>query len=89
MLLAGEQAVILGEPADDPRPSSALAGPTVVPGPHPERSYPQGVTTLQGETVFQQPDRRMHRTGLDCTSLHRFRATAIFYPNFFPKVQQS
>jgi hypothetical protein len=31
----------------------------------------------------------MHRTGLDCTSLHRFRATAIFYPNFYPKAQQS
>jgi hypothetical protein len=29
----------------------------------------------------------MQRTGLDCTSLHRFRATAIFYPNFYPKRQ--
>ena len=68
---------------------SALAGPTVVPGPYPERSYLQGATTLDGETLFRQPDRRMHRTGLGCTSLHRFRATAIFYPNFYLKVQQS
>lgn len=59
------------------------------PRPHPERSYPQGATTLQGETLFQQPDRRMHRTGLAYTSLHRFRARAIFYPNFYPKEQQS
>jgi hypothetical protein len=49
----------------------------------------QGATTLQGETLFQQPGRRIHRTGLACTSLHRFRARAIFYPNFYPKVQQS
>jgi hypothetical protein len=31
----------------------------------------------------------MHITGLDCTSLHRFRARAIFYPNLYPKEQQS
>lgn len=59
------------------------------PRPHPERSYPRSATTLLDETLFQQPDRRMHRTGLACTSLHRFRTTAIFYPNFYPEVQQS
>src|SRR5580693_1935574 len=31
----------------------------------------------------------MHGTGLGCTSLHGFRTTAIFYQNFYPKVQQS
>ena len=67
----------------------ALAGPTAVPGPHPDRSYPQGAITFQGETLFQQPDRRMHGTGLGCTSLHGFRATAIFYPDFYPEVRQS
>jgi hypothetical protein len=30
----------------------------------------------------------VHGTGPRCTSLHRFRAAAIFYPNFYPNRQQ-
>jgi hypothetical protein len=80
VLLAGEQAVILAgqEMAREPVarwPGDRSTGSA--PRPHSERSYPQDATTLQGETLFQQPDRRMHKTGLDCTSLHRFRTMAI------------
>ena len=32
---------------------------------------------------------RVHRTGLRRTSLHRFQATAIFYPIFYPNRQRS
>ena len=32
---------------------------------------------------------RDHRTAVRCTSLHRFPAAAIFYPNFYPKQQRS
>ena len=32
---------------------------------------------------------RDHRTAVRCTSLHRFPAAAIFYPNFYPKRQHS
>ena len=31
---------------------------------------------------------RVHRTGLRCTSFHRFQPAAIFYPNFYPKRQR-
>src|SRR5215472_13291011 len=31
----------------------------------------------------------VHRTGLCCTSFHRFQAAAIFYPNFYPNRQRS
>ena len=41
--------------------------------------------TRQGETLFEQA----HRTGLRCTSIHRFRAAAIFYPNFYPNRRRS
>jgi hypothetical protein len=30
-------------------------------------------------------DFRVHGTGLRCTSFHRFQATAVFYPIFYPK----
>jgi hypothetical protein len=86
-----------GRPAADPRDAQIAR---LRRSPHGSRTGPglgvralgdrlQGATTLQGETLLKQPDRRMHRTGLACTSLHRFRARAIFYPNFYPKVQQS
>ncbi len=32
---------------------------------------------------------RGHRTGLRCTSFHRFRAAAVFYPVFYPKKRRS
>jgi hypothetical protein len=85
-LLAGEQAVVLvGQ--EMTRGPVALGRADLSTGPYPERSYLQGAIALDGETLLQQPDRRMHRTGLGCTSPHGFRATAIFYPNFYPKVQ--
>jgi hypothetical protein len=31
----------------------------------------------------------IHRTGLPCTSLHRFRAAAVSYPRRYPKSQRS
>jgi len=32
---------------------------------------------------------RVHRTGLRCTSFHRFQAAAVFYPVFYPRRQCS
>jgi hypothetical protein len=32
------------------------------------------------------PGIRLHTTGLRCTSFHRLRAAAIFYPDFYPKM---
>ena len=88
LLLAGEQAVIVAGREMTREPVARWPG-RAVPGPHPDRSYPQGATALDGKILFQQPDPRMQRTGLACTNLHRFRTMAIFYPNFYPKVQQS
>jgi hypothetical protein len=32
---------------------------------------------------------RMHTTGPCCTGLHGLRATAIFYPDFYPKAHRA
>lgn len=40
-------------------------------------------TDIPGATSHWVRGIRVDRTGLRCTSFHRFRAAAIFYPNFY------
>jgi hypothetical protein len=42
-----------------------------------------------GRTSHQVSGTRMHTTGPCCTGLHGLRATAIFYPDFYPKTHRA
>ena len=61
---------------------------TATPPPSPAR-YIRNRSASRVTTSRLSPDGRVCRTALRCTSLHRFREAAIFYPNFYPDRQRS
>ena len=51
---------------------------------HPSNRMWLQCTDTQGYESAGAQHQDSHRTELRCTSLHRFQAAAIFYPNFYP-----
>jgi hypothetical protein len=72
-LLVGEQAGPEITPWDQQRVAAAEREPVL----------PRRGQCERGDLPVQVTDRH-HGTRLRCTSIHRFRAAAIFYPNFYP-----